>query len=155
MISRAAFSNRRGGALDQVLGGLGPWPLFALLVAMLVSVPVLVVASSVFVPTGEIWSHLSATLLPLYVSNSLWLLAGVGAGTLVIGVGTAWLVTMYRFPGGAVFEWALLLPFALPAYVIAYTYTGLFEFSGPIQSALRELFGWSRQDYWFPNIRSL
>jgi iron(III) transport system permease protein len=150
-MSTAAISKRRGGGF----GGLGPWPLFALVVAALVSVPVLVVASSVFVSAGDIWSHLAATVLPLYISNSLWLLAGVGGGTLVIGVGTAWLVTMYRFPGRGVFEWALLLPFALPAYVIAYTYTGLFEFSGPIQTALRELFGWSRQDYWFPTLRSL
>ena len=135
--------------------GVRRWGVFALCVAGLISVPVIVVASSVFVSAGDIWAHLAATVLPRYVANSLWLLAGVGVGTMVIGVGTAWLVTMCRFPGRAVFEWALLLPFALPAYVIAYTYTGLFEFAGPFQTALRELFGWSRQDYWFPELRSL
>ena len=135
--------------------GVGRWSMFALAVAMLISVPVIVVASSVFVSAGDIWAHLAATVLARYVTNSLWLLAGVGVGTLVIGVGTAWLITMCRFPGRKVFEWALLLPFALPAYVIAYTYTGLFEFAGPIQSALRDFFGWSRADYWFPELRSL
>jgi iron(III) transport system permease protein len=123
---------------------------------MLVALPVLVVASSLFAPAGEVWRHLSQTVLSTYILNSLWLLIGVGAGTLVVGVGTAWLVTMYSFPGRRSFEWLLLLPFAMPAYVLAYTYTGLFEFAGPIQGALRELFGWTtRRDYWFPEVRSL
>ena len=145
----------RTAAKGRSSDAVGRWSFFALLVAALISVPVLVVLSSVFVSAGDIWAHLSSTVLPRYVANSLWLLAGVGIGTTVIGVGTAWLVTMYRFPGWHVFEWALLLPFALPAYVIAYTYTGLFEFAGPIQTGLRELLGWSRQDYWFPELRSL
>ena len=131
-------------------GGGTAWHVAALAVAFLVCVPVLVVASSVLAPTGAVWQHLSETVLPRYVANSLWLLAGVGIGTFVVGVGTAWLVTMYRFPGRGVFEWALLLPFAVPAYVLAYTYTGIFEFAGPVQMALRETFGWTRSDYWFP-----
>jgi iron(III) transport system permease protein len=135
---------------------LSNWTLSALFVTLLVSVPVIVVTSSVFVPTEGVWGHLASTVLPLYIENSLWLILGVGTGTLIVGVGTSWLVTMYRFPGRAVFEWALLLPFAVPAYVLAYTYTGLFEFSGPIQSLLREIFGWtSSRDYWFPEVRSL
>ena len=83
------------------------------------------------------------------------MILGVGTGVLIIGVGTAWLVTMCRFPGRRTMEWALLVPMAVPAYVIAYTYTGLFEFAGPVQTALREASGWTRQDYWFPEIRSL
>jgi iron(III) transport system permease protein len=134
----------------------GGWPLFAFAVAVLVAIPVLVIVGTVFVPTGGIWSHLASTVLPRYIANSVWLMLGVGVGTLAIGVGTGWLVTMYRFPGRAVFEWALLLPFAVPAYVLAYTYTGLLEFAGPVQTALREFFGWSsRADYWFPEIRSI
>ena len=122
----------------------------------LVALPVLVVAGHVFVPAGAIWDHLAATVLPRYLANTLWLALGVGAGTLVIGVGTAWLVTMCRFPGRAVFEWALLLPFAVPTYVAAYAYTGLLDYAGPVQGGLRALFGWhSRADYWFPPIRSL
>ncbi|MFQ5696045.1 MAG: ABC transporter permease [Terriglobia bacterium] len=134
---------------------LDGWSLFTLAVAALVSVPVLVVLSYVFVPAGDTWRHLADTVLTRYIANSIWLIIGVGAGTLVIGVGGAWLVTMCRFPGRPIFESALLLPMAVPAYVIAYTYTGLFEFAGPVQGFLREFFGWSRGDYWFPEIRSL
>ncbi|MEE8516475.1 MAG: iron ABC transporter permease [Alphaproteobacteria bacterium] len=135
--------------------GTDGWSVFALAAAVVVSVPVLVVVAHVFVPAGDVWRHLAETVLARYITNSLWLMLGVGVGTLVIGVGTAWLVTMCRFPGRGVFEWALLLPMAVPAYVIAYTYTGLLEFSGPVQTGLRELFGWSRGEYWFPEIRSL
>lgn len=81
---------------------------------------------------------------------------GVGSGVLLIGVGTAWLVTICRFPGSRVFEWALLLPLATPAYLLAYTYTYMLDFFGPVQTGLRELFGWSSVgDYWFPDIRSV
>ncbi|MDJ0951223.1 MAG: iron ABC transporter permease [Alphaproteobacteria bacterium] len=126
------------------------------MVAAVVSVPVLVVAGNVFAPAPEIWGHLVETVLPRYLLNTLYLSLGVGTGVLVIGVGTAWLVTMCQFPGRRVFEWALLIPFAVPAYVIAYTYTGLLDFAGPLQTGLRDVFGWeSRADYWFPEIRSL
>ena len=134
---------------------LDGWSLAALIIAALVAVPVVVVASSVFAPTSEVWRHLVETVLRDYVLNSLFLMIGVGAGTVVIGVAAAWLVTMCRFPGRAVFEWALLLPLAVPAYAIAFTYGSLFEYAGPVQSGLRELFGWGRGDYWFPEVRSL
>jgi len=132
------------------------WTFFGFAIATLMAVPVVVVAGYVTVPTGDIWRHLMETVLIDYVLNSLWLMVGVGAGVLVIGVGTAWLVTMTDFPGRRFFEWALLLPFAVPAYVIAYTYTGLLDFAGPVQSGLRDIFGWtSARDYWFPQVRSL
>ncbi|MEE9290088.1 MAG: iron ABC transporter permease, partial [Alphaproteobacteria bacterium] len=115
------------------------WSFLTVAIASLIAVPVVVVAAHVLVPTGEIWAHLAETLLPPYIANSLWLMVGVGSGTLVIGVGTAWLVTMCRFPGRRIFEWALLLPMAVPAYVIAYTYTGLLEFAGPVQETLRSV----------------
>lgn len=136
---------------DRRLG----WPFIAFLLAVLMSVPVLIVTASVFSSSGDVWEHLSTTVLPRYVTTSLLLAAGVGIGTFIIGVATAWLVTMYRFPGRRIFEWALLLPFAMPAYVLAYTYTGLFEFAGPVQTTLREFFDWGRGDYWFPQVRSL
>ena len=151
----AELNRRVGSRFGRRRDGSGPWVLFAVVVAALVSAPVLVIASYVFVPAGEIWSHLAATVLPGYVANTFWLILGVGAGTLLIGVAAAWLVTMCRFPGRPVFEWALLLPFAVPAYVLAYTYTGLLEFAGPFQTWLRAVFGWGRNDYWFPEIRSL
>ncbi len=94
-------------------------------------------------------------MLPEYVANTLWLCAGVGSGVVVVGVSTAWLVTMHDFPGRRMFEWALVLPLAVPAYVMAYTYTDLLQFVGPVQAWLRESFAWQKGDYWFPDVRSL
>lgn len=124
-------------------------------IAAAVSAPVVVVFAHLFLPAGDVWPHLVDTVLARYIANTLWLLLGVGLATFVIGAGAAWLCAMCRFPGRAVFQWALLLPLALPAWAIAYAYAGMFEYAGPVQSALREAFGWSRRDYWFPDIRSL
>ena len=132
-----------------------PWAVPALLIAVVLSVPTLAVVASVFTPAGEVWQHLLATVMGEYVRNTVLLALGVGAGVLLIGVATAWLVTMCRFPGRATCEWALLLPMAMPAYIVAYTYTDLLQFSGPVQTSLRAWFGWRRGDYPFPEIRSL
>jgi iron(III) transport system permease protein len=103
-----------------------------------------------------VWHHLATTVLSSYVLNSLGLMFGVGLGVLLLGVSTAWLVTLCDFPGRRVYEWALLLPLAAPAYLLAYTYTDFLEYYGPVQMSLRALFGWeSVTDYWFPNVRSL
>ncbi len=126
-----------------------------LVVALLVAAPILVVVASVFTPAGDVWSHLASTVLPDYVRNSLALMVGVGVGTLVLGVGSAWLVTMTSFPGRRVFEWALLLPMAIPAYILAYAYTDFLQFSGPLQTLLRDVTGWGPGEYRFPNVRSL
>ncbi|NJO81180.1 MAG: iron ABC transporter permease [Cyanobacteria bacterium RM1_2_2] len=135
---------------------LSSWTIAVLLIALLIATPLLVVLGSVFANTGPVWHHLTTTVLPRYISNSLLLVVGVSIGTGVIGVSTAWLVTMCRFPGSRVLQWALLLPLAVPAYILAYVYTELLEFYGPVQTALRAIFGWSSvADYWFPPIRSL
>ena len=132
------------------------WALVVLGVVTLIALPVLVVFSSVLVDSGETWQHLSETVLPTYLLNSFWLMVGVSIGVLVIGVGTAWLVTLCRFPGSRVFEWALLLPLAAPAYLLAYSYADVFEYFGWFQTTLRAIAGWERAtDYWFPNVRSL
>jgi len=131
------------------------WTLTTVVIAALLALPVLTIIAFLFVPAGEVWEHLWATVLQDYVVNSLVLMLGVAVGTGVIGVTTAWLVTLCRFPGRRLFEWALLLPLAMPAYIIAYTYTGLFDFAGPVQSLLRGWTGWGYGDYWFPEIRSL
>ncbi len=131
-------------------------PLVAVVLAVLVSLPVASVIVNVFQPDREgVWAHLAETVLSEYVFNSLALAAGAGLGAALLGTGAAWIVAMYRFPGRRVLEWALLLPLAMPTYVIAYAYTDFLQFSGPLQSALREAFGWSRDDYWFPEVRSL
>jgi iron(III) transport system permease protein len=134
---------------------LDRWSVLTLALAGAVALPVLVVFASLLVPHGEIWGHLAATVLGGYVWNTLWLALGVGSGVALIGVGAAWLVTMCAFPGRSLCEWALLLPLAVPTYIIGYTYTDLLQYAGPVQAGLRELMGWSRQDYWFPAIRSL
>ncbi|TVQ43372.1 MAG: iron ABC transporter permease [Gloeocapsa sp. DLM2.Bin57] len=132
------------------------WTAFVLAIAALIATPVIFVLSSIFTDAGEIWQHLASTVLPGYITNSLWLMLGVTIGVLVIGVGTAWLVTMCNFWLRGVFEWALLLPLAAPAYLLAYTYTNMLDYFGPVQTTLRNIFGWtSVRDYWFPNIRSL
>ena len=133
-----------------------PLVLLALMLALVASVPVLSVVSSLLsTGTGEVWRHLIATVLGDYVVNTLVLLLAVGVGVAAIGVGAAWLVTMLDFPGRRLFEWLLVLPLAMPAYVMAYAYTDLLQFTGPVQTLLRDTFGWGRQDYWFPEIRSL
>lgn len=154
-MSEAGLIDRPASAGRLGLPRPDAWTLAALGAAAIVAAPVVAVVVTLVVPQGEVWRHLAGTVLPRYVANSLWLMAGVAIGTGIIGVGTAWLVTMCRFPGRTLFEPALLLPLAIPTYVIAYTYAGLLDFPGPVQSALRAAFGWSRGDYWFPQIRSV
>lgn len=134
---------------------LDRWHITVLLVALICAVPVLTVFSYIFEPAGEVWKHLTETVLSDYVINSLLLIVGVSFGTLTMGITCAWLTSVYKFPGRKVFQWLLLLPMALPAYIIAYTYTGMMDFAGPIQTNLREIFGWSYGEYWFPEIRSM
>ncbi len=156
---RTLYQNTKDFALQsagrKIRTGSGIWTFFTLIIALLVSIPILSVAVNIFVPAGEIWQHLASTVLPEYINNSIWLMVGVGTGVFVIGVGTAWLVTMTQFPGSRFFEWALLLPLAVPAYLMAYTYTDFLSFTGPVQGFLRNLMGWQSGEYWFPEIRSL
>ncbi len=126
-----------------------------LVLTLFVSLPILSVVSSVFSPGGGALSHLAATILPELVVNTLALMILVGLGTAVVGTGTAWLVSACRFPGSRHLQWMLLLPLAMPAYIIGYAYTDFLVFAGPLQTALRGFFGWSRNDYWFPEIHSL
>jgi iron(III) transport system permease protein len=134
------------------LGLLG-WA--AVLIAALLALPVVSVATSIFGGGGDTWSHLAATTLPRYVLNTGLLLVLVACGVVSIGVVSAWLVTAYRFPGRDVLEWALLLPLAMPAYVMAYAYTDWLQVTGEVQVALRALTGWQPREYWFPEVRSL
>ncbi|MFB0936513.1 MAG: iron ABC transporter permease [Propionivibrio sp.] len=130
--------------------------ILAAFVAALIGLPVASVLTNIFSGgTSGIWQHLVSTVLPEYVGNTLWLCAGVGLGVIVVGVAMAWLTAMHQFPGRRIFEWALVLPLAVPSYVLAYVYTDFLQFVGPVQSALREAFGWTRADYWFPDVRSL
>jgi iron(III) transport system permease protein len=128
----------------------------AIAISALVLIPVLTIVFLALTPAPGVWSHLIGTVLPFSVRQTLLLMAGVGFVTLVIGTGTAWLVTMYDFPGRRLFDWLLVLPLALPTYISAYCYGEFLDFTGPPQTALRALFGFTRyQDYWFPNVRTL
>jgi len=124
--------------------------LFALMVAGLVLVPVVVTFSSFAQVEGDILAHLAEFVLPELVGNTLWLVLGVGMGVSVLGVSLAWLTAMCEFPGRRLFDWALLLPLALPAYVTAFVAIGLLDFTGPLQTWLRE--GWGITG--LPEIRS-
>ena len=136
-------------------GGPAPLALTALVIGILTAAPIASVWLNLFAGgTGDTWAHLASTVLTEYVANTLVLCLGVGGGVILVGVSTAWLVTMHAFPGRRFFEWALVLPLAVPAYVMAYAYTDLLQFVGPVQSWLRESFGWRKGDYWFPDVRS-
>ncbi|WP_088892488.1 ABC transporter permease [Leptolyngbya ohadii] len=155
-----AFSPESPLSFPAALRGLtrfwNGWTIAVSLIALLIATPILVVLSSVFVDARQVWQHLAETVLAGYLLNSLWLMLGVGVGVLAIGVSTAWCVTMCRFPGSRSLEWLLLLPLAVPAYLMAYVYTELLEFYGPVQMTLRGIFGWTEVgDYWFPQIRSI
>nr|WP_321462766.1 iron ABC transporter permease [uncultured Cohaesibacter sp.] len=127
-----------------------------LLLLLLVIAPVLSLVVIAFGDAGDVWPHLLATVLPRSAMTTLWLMLGVGTLTTLIGVSTAWLVTMCRFPGRAIFQWALLMPLAIPTYIVAYAAVDLLDYSGPVQAAMRWLFGFqTARDYWFPEIRSL
>jgi iron(III) transport system permease protein len=129
----------------------------ALLGAGLVLLPVLALAlTALSSQAASIWPHLAANVLPAALRDTGLLLLGVGLLCGLIGVGTAWLVTQFEFPGRRSLEWLLVLPLALPTYITAYVYVEVLGFQGPFQSALRALTGWrSLRDYWFPDPRNL
>ena len=132
------------------------WSVGVILLCSLILGPVLAVLVAAFGDSGGLWSHLYDTVLGRYISNTLILMAGVGVVAIGFGVSSAWVINRYDFAGRRILEWMLLLPAAIPAYIIAYSYTEFFEYAGPLQSGLRHLFGWqSPRDYWFPEIRSL
>ena len=135
---------------------VNPWILAASAVAAIFLMPILAVFVAAAGDSGGLWGHLFETVLPRYVVNTLILMVGVGAVCLVFGISAAWAVVRYEFFGRQWFQWMLLLPAAVPAYLIAYTYTDFLEYAGPVQKMLREYFGWqSARDYWFPEIRSM
>ena len=134
----------------------GPWSVGAVAIGLLVVGPILAVVWMAFNPAENVWPHLISTTLPRYFRNTVILAFAVAGLAAAVGTGAAWLVTMYRFPGRRWLEWLLLFPLAIPAYVGAYALVDFLEYSGPVQTGLRQLFGWeSARDYWFPEIRSL
>jgi iron(III) transport system permease protein len=153
MTSAAAVCYRFASGIKAFkLGWLG-WS--SMTMACLVLAPIAAVVSNIFLPSQATWSHLLATVLPDYIWNTLQLVLLVAIGVVLFGVTTAWLVSAYRFPAQRVLEWALVLPLAMPAYVMAYAYTDWLQAAGPVQSLFREFTGLQVREYWFPEIRSL
>ncbi|MDX1474938.1 MAG: ABC transporter permease subunit, partial [Reinekea sp.] len=134
---------------------LGRLSYLAITTALVLSVPILVIAGFLFTGATDVWVHLWQTVLQDYVKNSLALMVGVGIGVLMLGVGSAWLSSCCDFPLRKPLTLLLLMPMAMPAYIIAYTYTGLLDFAGPVQTAIRDWTGLRYGQYWFPEIHSL
>lgn len=128
-----------------------PWLIVSTLVTIFILIPIAILTVEIIRPDLELWEHMLNTFLPKAVVNTLWLVGGVGVGTLVLGTGFAWLVTAYDFPGRRWFEQLLLLPLAIPTFVMGFVFLGLFEFAGPIQTQWRAWFG---AEAWFPDVYS-
>lgn len=124
-------------------------------IAVLLAVPVMAIIFYASSPSTDVWTHLQHTVLKDYVINSIIVSTAVAIGTLIIGVSTAWLTTRYVLWGGKFLPLLLLLPMAMPAYIVAFTYTGLFDIAGPIQHYFRAYTGLSYGEYWFPEVRSI
>ena len=130
--------------------------LLCIAIIFLLLSPIISIIFSSFENTFSLWEHLFQTRLKFYLYNTFILMLGVGFTTFFIGVSLAWLICKYDFFMRNVIEWALLLPLALPSYIVAYCYTDFFEYSGFLQTSIRELFNFnSSNDYFFPEIRSL
>ena len=128
----------------------------AVAAALLALIPLASLGVLAIGDTGDIWGHLIRYVLPVALVQTGLLLAGVAAVTVIVGVGTAWTVTTFSFPGRDALIWLLPLPLAIPTYIVAYVYVDILDALGPVQAGLRAIFGWrSAADYWFPNVRSL
>ncbi|OBZ94946.1 iron ABC transporter permease [Pararhizobium polonicum] len=132
------------------------WLLGASAVALFVVLPIVALFVQAIQGSAGLWSHLAITVLPVALWDTVVLLAGVGLVTAVIGTGTAWLVTAYAFPGRRLLEWALLLPLAVPTYIVAYAYLDILHPIGPVQGAVRWLLGYEGpRQFRLPDIRSM
>lgn len=155
VINSTGNSTRTGNPFSRFLiferRGSWRWRLIPILVAAIVLIPVGTIISSFFAPASDVWQHLVETTLPALLSNTFWLALGVACGVTLLGVSLAWFTAVCEFPGRKFFSWALLLPLAIPAYVTAFVALGLFDYIGPVQTALR---AWLGPDlFWFPNVR--
>ena len=134
----------------------GPWLLASGVVTLLVLAPVAALAFAASAGSPDLWRHLLAYVLPAAARDTLVLLAGVGILTATIGTGAAWLVTAYDFPGRRIFVWALLLPLAVPTYIVAYAYLDVLHPVGPVQTMIRAVLGFeSPRQFRLPDVRSM
>jgi len=140
----------------MILGLARSWSLAGYAVATILVLPLVALILQALQPDEAVFGHLMATVLPTYIINSLLLIFWVSLGTLLLALPCAWLMARCEFVGRRYLQWALLLPLAMPGYIVAYVYTDLLDYAGPVQRSLRSIFGWSSpQDYFFPDIRTL
>ncbi|GGP52121.1 iron ABC transporter permease [Shewanella algicola] len=140
----------------MILGLTRSWSLIGYLITAVLLLPLLALIVQATQPDEAVFTHLFDTVLPTYISNSLLLMLLVGFGSLVIAIPAAWFVARCEFPGRRYFQWLLLLPLAMPAYIVAYVYTDMLDYAGPVQRAMRAWFEWQTpHDYYFPAIRSI
>jgi iron(III) transport system permease protein len=132
-----------------------PWMVYLLIATLAISIPLLVISGNFFTKGGEIWQHIYNNLVPGYSTNTFLLMTGVAALTFALGVSSSWIVTMYRFPGHRFFEWALILPIALPAYISGFTWAGILEYTSPVYSYFRNTWGFDTGQYLFFDVMSL
>ncbi len=132
------------------------WKTSSWIFSLLLLLPILAILYTALGNTDDIFTHLLDTVLPIYTLNTILLVFGAMFFSLILGVPSAWFMAMCRVPTASILQWALVLPLAMPAYIVGYIYTDWLDFAGPIQIALREFTGWtSYNDYWFPDIRTL
>jgi iron(III) transport system permease protein len=131
------------------------WMTFSLAMAVLLVLPVGAIFYTSLGASDDLFAHLAATVLSTYVLNTLLLTVSVMFLALIMGVPTAWFMAMCQLPSERYLQWALVLPLAMPGYIVGYLYTDWFDYAGPIQSLLRDFTGWQRSDYWFPDVRTL
>ena len=137
------------------INNLNFWIIFPAVVFIFFLMPVITVLSSLLGEYSDNWTHLYNTVLFDYFSNSLFLLIGVSGITLIVGTGTAWLVSNFDFFGKRFFEWALILPLSIPPYILAYTFTGLFDSYGTLNNLIRDIFDLNQSFVFFPNVRNI
>ncbi|MEM1200111.1 MAG: iron ABC transporter permease, partial [Pseudomonadota bacterium] len=148
LVNPLALPFRRGASVA--------WPLASIAIFLLVLSPIAGLMITAFSSSLDTWQHLINTVLPRALQVTLLLMLGVSVVSIIVGAGTAWLVTLYRFPGQGIFKWLLVVPLAMPTYLAAFCYVEIWDYSGWVQSALRASFGFrDARDYWFPDIRTL
>jgi len=132
------------------------WLWASAVIAILVFLPVLALAREALQGSAGLWQHLLSTLLPTAFAETVILLLGVGCIAALVGTSMAWLVTAYDFRGRGILEWALLLPLAVPTYIVAYAYLDILHPIGPVQGAIRYVLGFdSPRQFRLPDIRSM
>lgn len=132
------------------------WGIAVGLILAVILLPLLMIFYLALTPTENIWPHLATTVLPNVLFDTLVLAVGVSLISICVGTAAAWLITMYRFPGRAIVDYLLVLPLAIPTYIVAYCYVDLLDYAGPVHTFVDSLFGWENpRQSWLPEVRSL